>query len=137
MITSDEYVVDVPLGFTAMIIADPSSRQISIVGTNPPPQNVIANVTQGENVNMSIAPPPITPTSYASYGSLLNMVILTAMFIGIGLMAFRFSGEPAIGLITPALVGVIVFAVLQNWAAFFTSLVVMVVGFAARVASKS
>ena len=134
-ITSDEYHVDVPLGFTAMIIADPSTRQISIVSASPPSQNVRATVTKGETAVITFATPPqMTVSPLSSFTSFTNIAIITATFIALGIAAYRLTGETGMALIVPGAVSLIIFAVLGQWPWVGVAVIALVAGLGIRAA---
>ena len=94
LISSDDYGLDFPPGFSAVIVADISARKISIVSAQSPPNtgNKIGSI--GEKINIPqppLAPPP--PPVVPGAGQIINMTVLVAGIIGASIIGSRLSGN--------------------------------------------
>ena len=94
LISSDDYGLDFPPGFSAVIVADISARKISIVSAQSPPNtgNKIGSI--GEKINIPqppLAPPP--PPVVPGTGQIVNMTVLVAGIIGASIIGSRLSGN--------------------------------------------
>ncbi|NPA98583.1 MAG: DUF2341 domain-containing protein, partial [Crenarchaeota archaeon] len=94
LITSDDYGLDFPPGFSAVIVADISARKISIVSAQSPP-NVGGKTGQiGEKLNLPsqpYAPPP--PPVLPSTGQYVNLTVLVAGIVGASIIGSKLSGN--------------------------------------------
>ncbi len=134
VVSSDEYVLDVPLGFTAMVVVNPSSRQISIVAAAPSPPVLRATVGRGENITLpstSIAPPP-TPITQLS----IDMIVLGGAMIALAIAAARLSGDIGLGIALAGFVATILCAVMGNTYGLALSVLAIVVGIGIRIANR-
>ena len=101
MITSDVYVVDVPPGFTAVLVVDPSSRTISIMSAAPPPPQV-ERPGAGPELERPIVSLPGRPVAFRPpaevLGSSPSAIVVLGAMMALSMAVYMLRRDAGLGL---------------------------------------
>ena len=137
LIPSDTYDVDFPLGFTAVIIADMSSRIVSIVSAAPPPQVEEGTVSMprwgGKEPTQAL---PVIPPSSSLEPS---PMVMLGTFAAVAIAAYKLTRNAGSALATAGIIGVLMALVFQGdnmFTILMISITAIIVGLGFRTTSQ-
>jgi hypothetical protein len=92
LIAGSEQTIYVPMGLTLLVIADPSTRTISIVQASPPP--VVYAVSPTATVSLpTLSLPSFKPSDLVLSPGLVSPVLVVGLFTAVLITAHRLTGS--------------------------------------------
>jgi hypothetical protein len=138
IVARDEFPLEFPYGIALMVVADPSSRTISIIQVAAPAPP--ATITSTTMPWILISPPPPQPPIYQPDWGAPQFIVLYGAAVAVAILASKLTGSVLRGIMLSSLVfGLVLFGIgvyTGNLTALGTALLAFILATGAEIARR-
>jgi len=138
IVARDEFPLDFPYGIALMVVADPSSRTVSIIQVAAPAPP--ATITSTTMPWILISPPPPQPPIYQPDWGAPQFIVLYGAAVAVAILASKLTGSVLRGIMLSSLVfGLVLFGIgvyTGNLTALGTALLAFILAAGAEIARR-